>query len=456
MMFVTKKAIPRRTVLRGMGASLALPLLDGMVPALTALGRSAAKPALRFGAVYVPNGMVMQNWTPAAAGTGFEFTPILQPLEPFRDRLTVLTGLETPRGSGGGPHARASTWFLTAEMPDRPETWNRKAVLSLDQRLADELRQHTPLASLEIGLEGANFAGSCSGDLSCSFSYTVSWRSASTPLPMEHNPRAVFERLFGDTESTDPAVRRARMREQRSILDAVSEDVARLSRRLGPSDRVKVGAYLDAVRDVERRIELAGRQDDDEAPTATRPLGVPASFAEHAALMYDLQLLAYQSDRTRVISFMIGHELSGRTYPEAGVFEAHHPLSHHKNIPETLAKLTKIQTYHTSLFANFLEKLRATPDGDGSLLDHVMIVYGAGFSDSNAHSPRNLPILLAGGGGGQVKGGQHLVYPNGAPLANLHVALLDKFGMPVERVSNSTGGLPRISTGERRERLVGV
>ena len=290
-------------------------------------------------------------------------------------------------------------------MPDRPEAWNRKAVLSLDQRLADELRQHTPLASLEIGLEGANFAGSCSGDLSCSFSYTVSWRSASTPLPMEHNPRAVFERLFGDTESTDPAVRRARMREQRSILDAVSEDVARLSRRLGPSDRVKVGAYLDAVRDVERRIELAGRQDDEDAPTATRPLGVPASFAEHAALMYDLQLLAYQSDRTRVITFMIGHELSGRTYPEAGVFEAHHPLSHHKNIPETLAKLTKIQTYHMSLFASFLEKLRATPDGDGSLLDHVTIVYGAGFSDSNAHSPRNLPILLAGGGGGQIKGG---------------------------------------------------
>ena len=456
MMFVTKKAIPRRTVLRGIGATLALPLLDGMVPALTALGKSAAKPALRFGAVYVPNGMVMQNWTPQAAGTGFEFTPILQPLEPFRDRLTVLSGLETPRGSGGGPHARASTWFLTAEMPGRPEAWNRKAVLSLDQRLADELRQHTPLASLEIGLEGANFAGSCSGDLSCSFSYTVSWRSASTPLPMEHNPRAVFERLFGDTESTDPAVRRARMREQRSILDAVSEDVARLSRRLGPSDRVKVGAYLDAVRDVERRIELAGRQDDEDAPTATRPLGVPASFAEHAALMYDLQLLAYQSDRTRVTTFMIGHELSGRTYPEAGVFEAHHPLSHHKNIPETLAKLTKIQTYHMSLFASFLEKLRSTPDGDGSLLDHAMIVYGAGFSDSNAHSPRNLPILLAGGGGGQVKGGQHLVYPDGAPLANLHVALLDKFGMPVERVSNSTGGLPRISTGEKRERLVGV
>ena len=445
MMFITKQAIPRRTVLRGIGATLALPLLDGMVPALTAMSKSAAKPALRFGAVYVPNGMVMPNWTPAAEGAAFEFTPILQPLAPFRDRLTVLSGLGVPRGSGGAPHSRSSTWFLTAEMPESPKAWNQKGkVISLDQRLAQELGQHTPLASLEMALEGANFAGSCSGNLSCAFSYTISWSSASTPLPMEHNPRAVFERLFGDTESTDPKVRRARMREQSSILDAVSEDVSRLSRSLGQSDRVKVGAYLDAVRDVERRIELAG-QDDQEVPTAARPMGVPASFAEHAALMYDLQLLAYQTDRTRVITFMIGHELSGRTYPEAEVYEAHHPLSHHKEVPETLAKLTRINTHHVSLFASFLEKLRSTPDGDGSLLDHVMIMYGAGMSNSNVHQPTNLPILLLGGGAGQLKGGQHLVYPDGAPLANLHVALLDKFGMPVDRVSDSTGNLPRLS-----------
>ena len=445
MMFITKQAIPRRTVLRGIGATLALPLLDGMVPALTALSKSAAKPALRFGAVYVPNGMMMQNWTPAVEGSAFEITPTLQPLAPFRDRMTVLSGLGVPTGSGGAPHSRSATWFLTAEMPERPEAWNRKGkVISLDQRLARELGQHTPLASLEMALEGANFAGSCSGNLSCAFSYTISWRSASTPLPMEHNPRAVFERLFGDTESTDPKVRQARMREQSSILDSVHEDVARLSRGLGNSDRVKMGAYLDAVRDVERRIELAGK-DDNDVPTTERPLGVPASFAEHAALMYDLQLLAFQTDRTRVITFMIGHELSGRTYPDAGVYEAHHPLSHHKDVPATLAKLAKINTHHVSLFASFLDKLQSTPEGDGTLLDNVMIMYGAGMSNSNVHQATNLPILLMGGGAGQLKGGQHLVYPEGAPLANLHVAVLDKFGIPEDRVSDSTGNLPRLS-----------
>ena len=452
-MMITKKALPRRTVLRGLGATVALPLLDGMVPALSALSRTAARPAVRFGAVYVPNGMVMQNWTPAAHGAGFELTPTLTPLAPFRDRLLVLSGLNStpPPGINGGAHSRASTKFLTAE---HPGAWNPNAV-SMDQVAARELGRHTPVASLELGLEGANFAGSCdSGGFSCAFSYTIAWASGSTPLPMEHNPRAVFERLFGDNDSTDPAARRARRKAQRSILDSVQEDVARLRRELGAGDRRKMGAYLDAVRDVERRIAIAERQGDDDLPLLERPMGVPATFAEHAGLMYDLQLLAWQTDRTRVTTFMSGHELSGRTYREIDVPDAHHPLSHHRNVPEALAKLTKINTYHTTLFASFLEKLAATPDGDGSLLDQAMILYGAGMSDSNAHSPYNLPVLLAGGGAGQLRGGRHLLYPSGTPLANLHVSLLDKLGVDVDRIGDSTGALPRLAG--PAERLAGV
>ena len=452
-MIITKKAIPRRTVLRGLGATVALPLLDGMVPALSALSKTAAKPVVRFGAVYVPNGMVMENWTPAVEGNKFALTPILQPLAPFRDQLLVLSGLNStpPPGINGGTHSRASTKFLTAE---HPGAWNPRAI-SMDQLAAQELGKQTRLASLELGLEGANFAGSCdSGGFSCAFSYTISWASGATPLPMEHNPRAVFERLFGDTDSTDPAARRARRQEQRSILDSVRDDVARLSRELGPSDQLKVGAYLDAVRDVERRIEIAESQRDEELPLVDRPLGVPGSFAEHAGLMYDLQLLAYQTDRTRVATFMSGHELSGRTYREIGVPDAHHPLSHHRNVPEALAKLTKINTYHVTLFASFLEKLKATPDGDGSLLDHVMIMYGAGMSNSNLHSPYNLPVVIMGGGGGQLQSGRHLAYPEQTPLANLHVSLLDKLGVDVDRIGDSTGALPGLSAGA--ERLSGV
>ena len=443
-MMITKKAISRRAMLRGVGAAVALPLLDGMAPALSALRKTAAKPAVRFGAVYVPNGMIMQDWTPAATGAGFEMTPILQPLAPYRDRLLVLSGLNStpPLGIAGHTHSRASTKFLTAEHPGR---WIPDAV-SVDQIAARELRRHTPLASLELGLDSENFAGSCDdGGFRCAFSYTISWTSGSTPLPMEHNPRAVFERLFGDDDSTDPAARRARRKAQRSILDSVRDDVVRLQRELGAGDRAKVGAYLDAVRDVERRIEIAEAQGDRDAPLPEPPRGVPATLAEHAGLMYDLQLLAWQTDRTRVCTFMAGHEMNGRTYREIGVPDAHHPLSHHRNEPEALAKLTRINTYHTTLFASFLEKLAATPDGDGSLLDHAMILYGAGMADSNRHSPYDLPILLAGGGAGRLKGGRHLAYPARTPLANLHVSLLDKLGVDVYRIGDSTGALPRLS-----------
>ncbi len=457
MTVITRRTIPRRTLLRGLGATVALPMLDSMVPALSALGAPAATPTVRFGAVYVPNGMVMQNWTPAAEGRGFELTPILEPLAPFRDQMLVVSGLNCtpPPGTRGGTHSRAATRFLTDV---HPGLWNPEAI-SIDQIAARELERHTPLASLELGLEGANFAGSCdSGGFSCAFSYTISWRDSSMPLPMEHNPRAVFERLFGDNETTDPAARQARRRQQRSILDSVSDDVARLRGSLGAGDQRKLGAYLDAVRDVERRIEIAEAQGDREVPLLTRPMGVPASFAEHASLMYDLQLLAHQTDRTRVTTFMSGHELSGRTYPEIDVPDAHHPLSHHRGVPEALAKLTKINTYHVELFAAFVEKLRSTPDGDGSLLDHMVLMYGAGMSDSNAHSPYNLPIVLLGGGAGTLRGGRHVAQPerDRTPLANLHVSLLDKLGAPVEQIGDSTGQLPNLFTGQGAERLSGV
>ena len=449
MSVITKRAISRRMLLRGLGATVALPFLDSMVPALT-----AASPTVRFGAVYVPNGMVMQNWTPGTVGTGFELTPILEPLAPFQDQMLVVSGLNCtpPPGTRGGTHSRAATRFLTDV---HPGAWNPEAV-SMDQIAARDLGRHTPLASLELGLEGANFAGSCdSGGFSCAFSYTISWRDSSTPLPMEHNPRAVFERLFGDNDTTDPAAREARRREQRSILDSISADVARLQGALGAGDQRKLGAYLDAVRDVERRIEVAEEQGDREVPLVERPMGVPADFADHASLMYDLQVLAHQTDRTRVTTFMSGHELSGRTYPEIGVPDAHHPLSHHRGVSDALANLTKINRYHVGLFAAFVEKLRATPDGDGSLLDHMVLMYGAGMSDSNAHSPYNLPIVLLGGGAGTLRGGRHVSFDerDRTPLANLHVTLLDKLGAPVERIGDSTGPLPTLLGGPGADRL---
>ena len=445
-MIITRKAIDRRTVLRGVGAAITLPLLDSMVPALTALGRTAAKPIRRFGAVYVPNGIVMKNWTPLGEGPAFEFTPTLQPLEPFRDWVLVLSGLNSkpPVALGlaaAGPHARASTRFLTDVPPKYTTGSEIEAGISVDQLAARELGQQTQFASLELGLESAESVGDCDLGYSCAYTNTISWRSATTPLPTETNPRVVFERLFGDTRTTDPTVRAARIRSERSILDSVREKIAARQRELGPRDRGKLNEYLEAVRDVERRVQKAEQQSDLELTAVEQPAGIPTKFEDHAKLMFDLQVLAYQSDLTRVITFMIGRELSGRTYPQLGVPDAHHPISHHQNSPDKLEKLGKIDVHHMTLFAYFLERLRMTPDGDGSLLDHVMIIYGAGMSDGNQHAPGNLPILLAGGGGGRLKGGQHVQYREETPLANLHVTILDKLGVPVERLGDSTGEL---------------
>jgi hypothetical protein len=450
-MIITKRAIPRRSVLRGLGASLALPLLDGMVPALTAAAQTAAKPVRRFGVVYVPNGMVMKQWTPPTDGTGFELLNVLKPLEPFRNQLTVLTGLNsTPPPNAlnaAGVHARASTRFLTDMPPKRSDTSEVEAGISVDQLIAAQLGKDTQLASLEVAIEGRDLAGSCDIGFSCAYTNTIAWRGPHTPLPMENDPRALFERMFGDSGSTERGAREARMASDKSILDSVAERVGVLQRKIGPRDRLKLSEYLEAVRDVERRIQRAEEQSDRELPVVDQPAGIPASFEAHAKLLFDLQVLAYQTDLTRVITFMFGRELSGRTFPELGVSEGHHAVSHHQEDATKLANLEKIKVFHSTLFAYYLDKLRATPDGDGSLLDHLLILYGGGMADSNLHAATDLPLLLAGGASGAFKGGRHLRYPAATPLANFHLRLLDMFGVPgVDRLGDSTGPLAPLST----------
>ncbi|MBM62636.1 MAG: hypothetical protein CL484_06765 [Acidobacteria bacterium] len=443
-MIITKRAIPRRTVLQGLGTTLALPLLDGMVPALTAVSRTPARPTNRLGVVYVPNGIVMDQWTPTTEGAGFEITPILQPLAHFRDRLLVISGL-----SNKGPdpiHETGATSFLTGMPPKRTQGSQLRAGISMDQQVAKVFGQHTQLASLELALESGDDVGTCGGGYTCAYTNTISWRSPTTPLPMETNPRVVFERLLGDVGGTDPAARLARIEENRSLLDAVTDKVAQLRRDLGSHDRNKLGEYLEAVRDIERRIEKAEAQVDQQLPEIAPPLGIPSLFDEHAKLMFDLQVLAYQTDLTRVISFMVSREYSGRTYPEIGVPEAHHPTSHHQNDQEKIAKLTKINAYHTTLLSYFLDKLDATPDGSGSLLDNMTLLYGGGLSDGNRHSSENLPILVAGGGAGLLKGGRHVQCVDPTPMSNLHVTLMDKFGVPADSFGSSTEDLDILST----------
>lgn len=436
-MIITQKAIGRRTVLRGLGASLALPLLDGMVPAFAALRTTVANPVRRLGVVYVPNGMMMPHWTPETEGLGFDFPTILKPLEPFRSQIQVLSGMHGVESEG--PHARSSTRFLTG-MPSKPDDGSDlRGGVSMDQIAGRVHGRETQLATLELALDGRDFAGSCDDGFSCAYTNTIAWANDTTPLPMENNPRAVFERLFGDAGTTDPAIRQARLAKDASLLDSVTERAADLSRQLGAGDQVKLSQYLDAVRDVERRIQMAESQSDRELPVVEQPAGIPGNVGEHAKLMFDLMALAYETDLTRVVTFMMGREITGRTYAEIGVPDAHHPISHHQRDPEKLVKLTKINQYHVQLFSEFVERLRKTPDGDGSLLDHSMIVYGAGMADSNSHASTNLPILLAGGA---TAGGRHVRYSEDTPLANLHLALLDKMGVEIDSLGHSSGRLP--------------
>jgi hypothetical protein len=438
MTFLSGKALPRRTVLRGLGASLSLPLLDAMLPAWSRRA-NAATTAHRFLAFYVPNGMAMEYWTPKNEGKAFELSPILEPLAPFKNQMLVLSGVNA---SWNYIHAGASGSFLTGTTRGGRNEIEILADVSMDQLLARHFASETQVASLELAMDTPANAGACTGILSCAYTHTISWRSATQPLPMEYNPRAVFERLFGDSGSTARAAREARLQQQKSLLDSVNEKLAKLRKELGAQDQAKVEQYTESVRDIERRIQKAEQQRDIELPTIEQPQGVPPVFEDHLALMLDLQLLAFQSDLTRVITFMIGKEQSARPYPQIGVPEAHHPLSHHNDVPEIIAHLSKINRYHTELFSKYLATLRATPDGDGSLLDHMTIMYGSGISNSTRHSGQNLPLLLVGGGAGRLEGDRHLKYTDKPSIANLLVTLMDKLDVPVEKVGGSTGKLP--------------
>ena len=450
-MFITKKAIPRRMFLQGLGATLALPLLDGMVPAFAGPLDAAAKPTIRLSTVYIPNGAIMEKWTPAATGADYELTPILEPLAAFKDRMLVLTGLSHASGDSlpgegaAGPHERAGSTYLTGVHPKRTDGADIHVGISMDQIAAKEMGKHTQLASLELGMDSFGIGGACENGWSCAYINTISWRTPTTPLPMETNPRAVFERLFGDRDTTDAADQRARMQDNRSLLDSVTEAVSSLMTGIGPSDRAKLTEYLDSIRDVERRIQMAEEQSSRELPTLERPAGIPATFEEHAKLMFDLQVLAYQCDLTRVITYMMGREKSDRPYREIGVPDPHHPLTHHQHDAEKIAKVLRINIFHSKMFAYYLEKLRSTPDGDGSLLDHMIVLHGSSLSDGNEHSHHDLPTMLVGGGAGQIKGGRHIRYKKDTPMPNLYLTLLDKLGVQVDSLGDSTGKLDLLS-----------
>lgn len=443
-MVIFKKAVPRRAFLRGMGGAVALPLLDAMIPASV---KAAGKGPMRLGVVYVPNGMwPMDKWTPKTEGPAFELTPIMEPLAKFRDKLTVVSGLAHKEAmaiptDGGGPHTHAFATFLTGVRPKLTNGKDFQVGVSLDQVAAAKLGKETQLASLEVSLFLKDSVGSCEGGYACVYTNTPCWRTPTTPLPMEHNPRALFERLFGDSDTTDQKTRLARIHEQRSILDGMTTLASRFMGEIGPGDRAKLSEYLDAVRDTERRIQIAEKQADKEIPTAERPIGTPSSFEEYAKLMIDLQVLAYQTDLTRVVTFAMEHEGGGRAYPEIGIPDDHHTLSHHQNNSVSIDKLVQIHRYHMKLFAYYLEKLQSVPDGDGSLLDNMIMLYGSALSDGNSHLHENLPLLLVGGAGGNIKGGRHNRYPDQTPMANLHVAILDKLGIPAEKLGDSTGKL---------------
>jgi hypothetical protein len=443
---ITGKHLARRTLLRGLGASIALPLLDSMTPAFAATAGGNAPRRMAF--VYVPNGIIMKHWTPTAAGTDFEFTRILKPLEPYREKLMVLSGLthNTGRALGDGPgdHARAAATFLTGVHPKKTAGADIHAGISVDQIAAKKMGNTTRLASLELGCEDGRLVGNCDSGYSCAYSNSISWRTTATPMPPEVNPRAAFERLFGDASET-PEARAKRLRYNKSILDFVSEDTQRLKGDLGKTDRRKLDEYLDAVREIERRIEMAERDAREFTPSMEKPAGVPVEFADHVKLMFDLMTLAFQADVTRISTFIICREGSTRTYREIGVNDAHHPLTHHRNNPEWIEKVAKINCLHLEQFAYFVDKLKSTPDGDGTLLDRVLVVYGSGLADGNQHTHNDLPVLLAGAGNGALRPGRHLRYPKETPMTNLYVAMLDHMGIPPEQIGDSTGELEHLT-----------
>jgi hypothetical protein len=447
-MFITKMHLSRRTMLRGLGAALALPVLDSMVPAMSALANTAAAPVKRLGVFYVPNGMSMPYWFPKTEGPLAEMPATLQSLAAFKDRVLLCGGLaDEPanRVKGGGDHARSAGTFLTGVPFKLTSGADVFGSISMDQIAAKELSKETQLASLELGIESNAMLGSCDGGASCAYTNTIAWSSETTPLPIENDPRAVFERLFGTSGSTDRVARLARIEQDRSILDFVGQQINTLKQRIGPGDKVRVTEYLDSVRDVERRIQMAEQQNSRELPVVDQPIGIPADYAQHARLMMDMLALAYQTDLTRVSTFMLAKEVSGRSYPEIGVADSHHPVSHHQDEPAKLERLHKINEYHLRQFAYLVDKLSKLPEGDGSMLDHTLFLYGTGISDSNTHFHDDLPIALVGGKAAGIKGGRYIRYPKGTPLTNLHMTILQNMGVPVEQIGDSTGTVDRLT-----------
>ena len=449
-MFITRKHLSRRAMLRGAGAALALPLLDAMVPALTALSQTAAAPARlrRLGVFYVPNGMSMGYWWPRNEGPLAELPPTLQSLAALKDQVLLLGGLADKPADlmeGGGDHARSAGTFLTATTFKLTTGADVYAATSMDQVAAQELGRQTQLTSLELGIESNAMLGTCDGGSSCAYTNTISWRNPTTPLPVERDPRAVFERLFGTSGSTDPAARVARLQRDRTIIDAVGAELKRLQQILGAGDRLKVSEYVDSVRDVERRIQTAAAQSSRELPLVDEPAGIPEDYATHAKLQMDLLALAYQTDLTRVSTFMLAKEVSGRAYPEIGVSDSHHPLSHHQDESGKLERLHKINEYHFQQFAHLAAKLAATPDGDGTLLDHTVLLYGTGISDSNTHFHDDLPVAVVGGKGAGIRGGRYVRHADGTPISNLYVSLLDRLGVAVDAFGDSTGRIETLT-----------
>jgi hypothetical protein len=437
-MFVTKASLSRRTVLRGLGATMAMPLLDAMVPALTPTARTAGAPTRRFGAVFVPMGERPSHWTPSTSGVGFEFSPILKPIERFRDHVTVVSNVDRPLQ---GTHAVSTGTWLTGSAPKRTEAEDFVAGTSLDQILARTIGRDTVYPSLEIGTEDfTGYVGACDVGYSCAYMNTISWKSPTAPMPMETNPRVVFERMFGRPGSTEERVRR--MQQNRSILDSVTGDVAALERGLGARDKVRLDQYLEHVREVEARIQRAEKQATTEITIPLAPVGIPDSWEEHATVMFDLLALAFEADITRVFTFMLNREASQLVFPNLGFNEPWHHVSHHGNEPEKLALLVKLNTWQIEIFGKFLDRLHKTADGDGTLLDHSTLLWGSGMSDSNTHSPLDVPYLMVGKGAGAFGGNRHLVAPKGTQLANLMLTVAQKHGAEIDKFGVSTGAFP--------------
>lgn len=437
MKFITKKYIPRRTFLKGVGASLALPLLDAMVPAATATSRTAANGVRRLGYVFMPMGCDQSRWTPGSDDTLDKLSPILDSLAPVKDHATVFTNMEL-KPAYPGSHATSNSSFLSAAKAKVTESSDYYLGTTADQVAAKQIGQETQLPSLELAMDLMETVGQCDNGYACVYQNNLSWSSPTTPLPAEAHPRIVFENLFG--EGGTPEERREALRKRASLLDSITEDMKRMKRDLGVRDRVRLTEYLDAIREVERRIQKAELDSkDNPMPDLERPMGVPAMYADHARLMFDLQLLAYQGDITRISTFQIARETSNRSYPEIGVSDPHHPLSHHGDNPDKIERMSKINAFHVSLFAEYLEKLKKTPEGNGSLLDNVLILYGSGIGNPNVHDHTNLPCIVAGGASGGMKGNRHIRYDKPTPLANLHLTLLDKVGVKIDSFGDSDG-----------------